>query len=94
MKEDILKEVEQELKLMEERTRLNSMSQIEFLEQYNRKDNVKVFGLPCESNTEGVSMKENGNDNIRKDIDVSNGIDAGFSEDDISVAHGYPRECI
>ena len=90
MKEDALKEVKQELKFMEERTRLHSMSQTELLEQYNRRDNVKVFGLPCESNTEGVSMKENGNDTIRKVIDVSNSINAGLSEDDISVAHRLP----
>ena len=51
---------------MEERTRLLSMSQIEILEGYNRRNNVKVFGLPCESHTLGVSMKENGNDAIRK----------------------------
>ena len=75
---------------MEERTRLHSMSQTELLEQYNRRDNVKVFGLPCESNTEGVSMKENGNDTIRKVIDVSNSIDAGLSADDISLAHRLP----
>ena len=75
---------------MEERTRLHSMSQTELLEQYNRSDNVKVFGLPCESNNEGVSMKENGNDTIRKVIDVSNSIDAGLSENDISVAHRLP----
>ena len=90
MKDDVLKEVKQELKFMEERTRLHSMSQTELLEQYNRRDNVKVFGLPCESNTEGVSMKENGNDTIRKVIDVSNSIDAGLSENDISVAHRLP----
>ena len=72
---------------MEERTRLHSMSQTELLEQYNRTDNVKVFGLPCESNTEGVSMKKNGNDTIRKVIDVSNSIDAGLSDNGISVAH-------
>ena len=90
MKGDVLKEVKQELKFMEERTRLHSMSLTEFLEQYNRTDNVKVFGLPCESNTEGVSMKENGNDTIRKVIDVSNSIDAGLSENDISVAHRLP----
>ena len=75
---------------MEERTRLHSMSQTELLEQYNRRGNVKVFGLPCESNTEGVSMKENGNDPIRKVIDVSNSIDAGHFENDISVAQRFP----
>ena len=35
-------------------------------------------------------MKENGNDTIRKVIDVSNSIDAGLSENDISVAHRLP----
>ena len=75
---------------MEERTRVHSMSQTELLEQYNRRDNVKVFGRPCESNTEGVSMKENGNDTIRKVIDVSNSIDAGLSENDNFVAHRLP----
>ena len=65
------------------------MSETELLEQYNRRDNVKVFGLPCESKT-GVSMKENGNDAIRKVIDVSNSIDTGLSENDISVAHRLP----
>ena len=63
------------------------MSQIEILEQYNRRDNVKVFGLPCESTPEGISMNENGNDTIKKVIDVSSSIDAGLSENDIFVAH-------
>ena len=87
MKEDLLKELKQELKFMEERTRLHSTSQTELLEQYIRRVNVKLFGLPCESNTERVSMKENGNDTIGKIIDVSNGIEAGLPENDISVAH-------
>ena len=87
MKDDLLKEMKQELKFMEERTRLHSTSQTELLEQYNRRVNVKIFGLPCESNTERVSMKENGNDNVGKFIDVSNGIESGLPENDISVAH-------
>ena len=76
---------------MEEKTRLLSMSQTELLrcEQYSRTDNIKVFELQCESNTEGVSMKENGNDTIRKVIDVSKSIDARLSED-TSVAHQLP----
>ena len=90
MKEDVLKEVKQELKFMEIRTRLHSMSQTELLEDYNRRDNVKVFGLLCESNAEGVSMEENGNTTIRKVKDVSNSIDAGLSENDISIAHRLP----
>ena len=90
MKEDVLKEVKQALKFMEERTRLHSMSQTELPEQYNRRDNVKIFGLPCESNTVGVSMKGNENVAIRKVLDVSNGIDAGLSENDISVGHRLP----
>ena len=89
MKEDVLKKVKQELKFMKERTRLHSMSQTE-LKEYNRRDNVKVFGLPCQSNTEGVSMKENGNDTIRKVIHVSSSIVAGLSDNDISVAHRLP----
>ena len=32
-------------------------------------------------------MKQNGNDTIRKVIEVSNSIDAGLSENDVSVAH-------
>ena len=93
MKEDALKEVKQALKFMEERTRLHSMSQTDFLEQYNRRDNFKIFGLPWESNTVGVSMNgsiETGNDTIRKVMDVSNSIDAGLSENDVSVGHRLP----
>ena len=87
MKEYVLKEVKQELKFMEERNRLLAMSQTDFLEQYNRRDNVKLFGIPCESNAERVSMKENGNDTIGKVIEVSNGIEAGIPGNDISVPH-------
>ena len=66
------------------------MSQTKNIEQYNRTDNVKAFGLPCESNTEGVLVIENGNDTIKKVIDVSNSIDAGLSENSISVAYRLP----
>ena len=83
MKEDVLKEVKQELKFMEEKTRLQSMSQTELLEQYSRTDNIKVFGIAFESNLEGVSMKENGNRTITEVMDVSNSIDAALSENDI-----------
>ena len=69
MKEDVLKKVKQDLKFMEERTHLHSMSQTQFLEQWIHRDNVKGFRLLCESNTEGVSLKENGNDTIKKVID-------------------------
>ena len=48
------------------RTRLHSISQTELLEEYNCRDNVKVFAVPFESNTEGVLMKENGKDTIGK----------------------------
>ena len=68
--------------------------QTELLEQHNHRDNVKTFGLPCQSNTEGVSIKQNGNDTIRKVIDLSNSTDAGLFENDISVAYRYPHECI
>ena len=84
------KRSKQELKFKEERTRLYSMSQNEILEQYNRRDNAKVLGLPYESNTERVSMRENGNDTIRKVIEIYNSIDAGLSENNISVAHRLP----
>ena len=77
---------------MEERTRLQSMSQTKVLEQYSGRDNVNIFALACESNTEEVSMKENGNDAIRKAIDVSNSIDKGLSVNDISVAHRSPSQ--
>ena len=82
MKEDVLKEVKQELIFMEEKTRLQSMSQTELPEQYSRTDNIKVFGIAFESNLEGVSMKENGNRTITEVIDVSNSIDAALSEND------------
>ena len=75
---------------MEERTRRHSRSQKEILKQYNRRDNVKVSGLPWESDTEGVRICENGNDIIRKVIDVSSTTDAGLSENDISVALRLP----
>ena len=87
MKEDVLKDVKQELKFMEERSRLHSMSQIGSVEPYNRRDNVKVSGLPCESNIKGVLMRQH---TIRKVIDVSNSIDAGLSENDTSIAHRLP----
>ena len=90
IKEDVIKKLKQEFKFMEVRTRLLSLSQTAFLEQYIHRDNVKVFRLPCESNTEGVTVREKGNDTIRKVIDVSNSIDAGLSENDVSVAHRLP----
>ena len=52
-----------------------------------RRDNVKVFGFPCELNTEGIPMKENVNYIIKNVADVSNSIDAGLSEKNFSVAH-------
>ena len=65
MKENVLKEVKQELKFME-REPAYIQSRKQLLEQYNRRDNVEVFAVPFELNTEGVLMKENGKDTIGK----------------------------
>ena len=55
----------------------------EILETYNRRDNVKIFGVQ-ETNQNG---RESPQETISKVIDIAEMIEADVKEVDISVAH-------
>ena len=61
-------------------------TEYELLENYNRRDNVKILGLK-ETNDWQREMMET---TIKKVVDISNALEAQISENDISIAHRLP----
>ena len=56
------------------------------LENYNRRDNVKILGLKETNNGQREMMETT----IKKVVDISDALEAQISENDISIAHRLP----
>ena len=70
----------------EKKVNLKTLSESDLLENYNRRDNVKILGL--KETTDG--QREMMETTIKKVVDISNAIEAQISENDISIADRLP----
>ena len=81
-------EFAQKLTVQEERCNLKSLSEAELLESYNRRDNIKIIGLPEVIKDDG--KPEAHAETIEEVVKLANKIEVNVDEQDISIAHRLP----
>ena len=81
-------EFAQKLTVQEERCNLKSLSETELLESYNRRDNIKVIGLPEVIEDDG--KPEAYAETINEIVIFANTIEVNVDEQDVSIAHRLP----
>ena len=86
VKDELMIWVKGEISHNGKKVNLKSLSESELLENYNRRDNVKIFGLK-ETNDGQREMMET---TLKKVVDISNALEAQISENDISIANMLP----
>ena len=85
-KDEIMGMMQAESDILEMKSEAKALCEAEILETYNRRDNVKIFGVQ-ETNQNG---RESPQETISKVIDIAEMIEADVKEVDISVAHRLP----
>ena len=92
LKKDLLNEVNENLVFAEQRSDLKTLCESEQLENYNRRDNLKIFGLEEDIRTDetGRVIGEKPEQTITKVAEVANAIGATVDPVDISIAHRLP----
>ena len=86
VKDELMIWVKGEISHKEKKVNLKTLSESELLENYKRRDNVKILGLK-ETNAGQREMMET---KIKKIVDISYALEAQISENDISIAHRLP----
>ena len=88
LKKDLLNEVNENLVFAEQRSDLKTLFESEQLENYNRRDNLKIFGLEEDTRTDetGRMIGEKPEQTITKVVEVANAIGAKVDPVDISIA--------
>ena len=81
-------EFAQKLTVQEERCNLKSLSEAELLESYNRRDNIKVFGMPEVIMDDG--KPEPYTETIKNIVKLANKVEINVNEQGISIAHRLP----
>ena len=71
---------------------MKARSEEELVEGYNRRDNLKIIGIPENRglDTNGRQIIEDNNESIARVIKVATNIDAKVTEGGISIAHRLP----
>ena len=91
MKAEIIKHIEDDLYYQEERCNVAAMSQAETVENYTRRDNIRISGVQEDSDHTGNrNVPEKDSVTIKKVIEVATSIEVEVDERDISTAHRLP----
>ena len=92
IKESVLKETMETIEMETRKCNLKSVSEAELLEKYNRRDNVRIIGLPEVKGTadNGQRFFEDYNQSIEKVLSVASEMGAQVDKSDISIAHRLP----
>ena len=69
---------------------MRTKCEAEQLENYNRRDNIKILGLREDVNGNGEIKGENIEQTLEKVIDLSKKLEADVDSRDISIAHRLP----
>ena len=86
LKDEMVQFVQAETDEVQAKNEALALCEAEQLETYNRRDNVKIFGV----NEEDPSKYEQPELTMRKVLDVAGQIEADVNEVDISIAHRLP----
>ena len=91
-KNEILGEVRKELKNSETVTLVKALCEDEQLENYNRRDTLKILGFPeqVQRDSNGNSIFENYDKTINNVIQLATNVGANVTPADISIAHRLP----
>ena len=81
LREDITREFKETVFYAEERSDLKAKCESEMLESYNRRENVRIIGMP-----------ESSADVMDRVVDLTSLLDAEVSANDISIAHPVPTK--
>ena len=88
MKKEIISSSNMEIASQANVSYLRTLSEAEKLESYNRRDNLRILGIPeC---LEGENNRENFDTTIAKVVEISHDIGANVRASDISIAHRLP----
>ena len=86
MKNEIVQFVQAETDDIQAKNEAQTLCETELLETYNRRDNIKIFGV----NEEDASKQEPPEVTMQKVIDIAGLIQADVKDFDISIAHRLP----
>ena len=92
LKKDLLNEVNENPVVAEQRSDLKTLCESEQLENYNCRDNLKIFGLEEDTRTAETErmIGEKPEQTITTVVEVANAIGATVDPVDISIAHRLP----
>ena len=77
-------ELEEHSNFQRGKIELKALSETEFLQTYNRRDNIKILGLPEQS-----SGKETHEETSKAVVNLASEIGVKLEETDISIAHTF-----
>ena len=84
-------QLQEEMTSMENRMNLKMMSEIELLENYNRRKNIRIVGLPeSVSDENGKFRGEICEETLQKVVELAKLTGAEVTQNDISIAHRLP----
>ena len=84
-------QLQEEMTSMENRMNLKMMSEIELLENYNRRENIRIVGLPeSVSDENGKFRGESCEETLQKVVELAKLSGAEVTRNDISIAHRLP----
>ena len=94
MKEEIIEQVSQDIQSSELRTTLRARCEAELLENYNRRDNLKIFGLDEKTHVDdkGNTRPESTETTMENVLQLAKTINADIDVKDISIAHRLPTK--
>ena len=92
MKREILKEMREEAINQQREADLKMLCETEMLESYNRRDNVRIIGVPEASKVDANNrpISEASEETMAKVVGIAQQIDAKMDERDISISHRLP----
>ena len=93
IKNDVQNAMMKEFNKFQSNTELKIWSEVEKLENYNRRDNLRIFDLQEDSsNYNGRHNGETSEATMQKVLTLANRIEANVSLNDISIAHRLPTK--
>ena len=89
-KGEILTKVSQQIGFVDLKNDLMAKCEAEQLETYNRRDNIKILGLPENTRENGEPAGESYEHTMDKVLDLTSKLEASVDKKDLSIAHRLP----
>ena len=94
MKRELQDELMQKINSAVNKTDLKAMAHSEELEQYNRRENLRISGIPEATfiDQNGTTRPETSNASVHKVVELGRFLESEINEQDISIAHRLPTK--